>query len=371
MSPTYRNLFRHLVRPVRGGAAMLVIVFAFLISISLMSLFGLPLLLILCSWFFKYAYVLFDHTVRGFDEPPVLDASMVNPISEQRPLAQLGILVVLGSIITFANIYVGFAFAAVLTCAVLFFLPASIAILGLESNPFKAMYPVAWLKMMHGLGPLYAFVLEVIAAEVVLLFVLHHVGVWAVLLTALDMFAVLSIFSLLGGALYERRHEMGLDTYTSPEQDAERERKQEVRDNDKMVTEAYGLMRADAHLKSWELMQNWLASRGDEPHDLGWLCERVAAWDDPRYLVRMTEEHIARLVVLKKNSEAIAVLSKRIGADPTFRPKTAADTLLLAQYAVRGGGAPRLARTLLSDFSTRFPGDPRVGIADALAQQIA
>jgi hypothetical protein len=350
---------------------MLVIVFAFLISISLMSIAGLPMLLILSSWFFKYAYVLFDHTARGFDEPPVLDISMVNPISEQRPLAQLGILVVLGSIIAFANVYVGPVLGIILTCAVLFFLPASIAILGLESNPFKALYPVAWIKMMHGLGPLYAFVLAVIAAEIVLLAVLRQIGIWSVVLTAIDMFAVLSIFSVLGGALYERRHEMGLDTFTSPEQDAERERKHELRKNEIIITEAYGLMRADAHVKSWELMQNWVASRGNQPHDLGWLCERVAAWDDPRYLVRMTEEHIARLVALKKISEAIAVLSKRLSTDPNFRPKSAADTLALAQFAARGGGAPRLARTLLSDFSTRFPGDPRVGNAEALAQQLA
>jgi hypothetical protein len=164
---------------------------------------------------------------------------------------------------------------------------------------------------------------------------------------------------------------MGLDTYTSPEQDAERERKLELRDNEKMVTEAYGLMRADAHVKAWELMQTWVASRGNEPHDLEWLCERVSSWDDPRYLVRMTEEHIARLMALKRTSEALTVVTKRLSADPSFRPKSAADTLSLAQLAARGGGAPRIARTLLSDYATRFPGDPRLSIAEALAQHLA
>jgi hypothetical protein len=376
MPPTHTNLLRHLLRPARGGAAMLVIVFAFLISIATPStlvgqLAGLPLVLILLSWFFKYAYILFDHTARGFDEPPVLDISMVNPFSEQRPLAQLAILVVLGSVIAAAYVYVGTVAAAVLTCAVLFFIPASIAILGLESNPFKAMYPVAWLRMMHGLGPLYAFVLEVIAAEAVILGVLHYLRVWAIALTMLDMFAVLSVFSVLGGALYERRHEMGLDTYTSPEQDAERERKLELRKNEKVVTEAYGLMRADAHVKAWDLMQGWVAARGNEPHDLEWLSERVSSWGDPRYLVRMTEEHVARLMVLKKTSEALTVLTKRLDADPSFRPKSAADTLSLAQLAARGGGAPRIARILLSDYATRFPGDPRLSIAEALSQHLA
>jgi hypothetical protein len=370
MPPTYRNLLRHLLRPARGGAAMLIIVFAILLSIASMSIFGLPLLLIISSWFFKYAYILFDHTSRGFDEPPVLDISMMNPISEQRPVAQLLILIVLGSIIAAANVYVGAWVATLLTLAVLFFLPASVAILGLESNPFKALYPVAWVRMMHGLGILYVVVLALIAVEFLLLSLLQKLGLWAVVVNALDMFAVLSVFSVLGGALYERRHEMHLDTWKSPEQDAERDRKAELRENEKLVHEAYGLMRADAHVKCWELMHNWVLSRGNEPHDLGWLAERVASWEDPRYVTRFTEEHLQRLLALQKNSEALKVLERRLTVDPAFRPKTSADTLGLAQLAARGGGAPRLARALLSDFATRFPGDPRVGIAESLAQHL-
>ena len=48
---------------------------------------GIPLAFIVGSWFFKYAYILFDHVVRGVEEPPVLDITMVNPVNEQRPLA--------------------------------------------------------------------------------------------------------------------------------------------------------------------------------------------------------------------------------------------------------------------------------------------
>jgi hypothetical protein len=56
--------------------------------------------------------------------------------------------------------------------------------------------------------------------------------------------------------------------------------------------------------------------------------------------------------------------------DPAFRPKSAADTLSIAQLAARGGGNPRLAKVLLSDFAARFAGDPRVAVAAALAQHL-
>jgi hypothetical protein len=45
--------------------------------------------------------------------------------------------------------------------------------------------------------------------------------------------------------------------------------------------------------------------------------------------------------------------------------------LTVAQLAARGGGMPRVARTLLSDFTARFEGDPRVAVAAALAQHLS
>src|SRR5580693_8707425 len=91
------NSIRHLLRPARGGAAAVLIVFAMLLAIASKAglIRGLVMTVFLASWFFKYAYVLFDHTVRGFDEPPVLDVDMLNPLNEQRPFAQVVILVLI------------------------------------------------------------------------------------------------------------------------------------------------------------------------------------------------------------------------------------------------------------------------------------
>jgi hypothetical protein len=365
------KIIPHLLRPARGGAAGVVIVFALLLSIAAKAgLIGLPLALILTSWFFKYAYILFDHTVRGFDEPPALDIQMLNPLDEQRPLAQVVILGLIYAAVYFAQAKMGPTPGRVIAVAAALFLPASVAILGLERNILKAAYPVAWVRMILGLGSMYALVLAIIGGYSLLIALLGRWELWLPVQIAIYMFCILSIFSVLGGALYERRHELGLETWASPERTEELQRKHDLRDSEKAVTDAYGQMRVGSHTQAWQQLQTWLTSRGNAPDDYRWLCGRVAAWGDPRYITRLTEDYVDRLLALKRNGEALDVVARRLGQDPTFRPKSAAATLQIARMAAGGGGTPRVARTLLADFPARFAGDPSVAAADALARHL-
>jgi hypothetical protein len=126
-NPVFIKLVHHL-RPTRGGAAAVVVVFALLLFLAdIAGWMGIPLALLLASWFFKYAYILFDHTVRGFDEPPTLDIQMMNPIDEQRPLAQLGILGLLYGAVKLLQGYWGSAATIAAAVVLAFFLPASVA----------------------------------------------------------------------------------------------------------------------------------------------------------------------------------------------------------------------------------------------------
>jgi hypothetical protein len=372
MDQSHRKILRHLLRPTRGGAAGVLIVFAVLLTVAVRApwLTGIPLAFILTSWFFKYAYILFDHTVRGFDEPPTLDIQMLNPLDEQRPLAQVAILGLIYFAVKFAQGLMGSTVAVVLAVVAALLLPASVAVLGLEGNIFKAAYPVAWVRMVLGLGPLYVLVLAIIGGYSLLIALLARSELWLPLQIAIFMFCILSVFSVLGGALYERRHELELEPWDSPERTHARLQARELRQSEAEITEAYGQMRAGSHTRAWELLQAWLASRGHAPDDYRWLCGRVAAWDDPRYVTRLTEDYVDRLLVLKRNGEALDVVAARLGQDPSFRPKSAAATLQIARIAAAGAGVPRVARTLLADFPVRFPGDPNVVAADALARHL-
>jgi hypothetical protein len=365
------KIIPHLIRPIRGGSAGVLIVFAVLLSVAAKSgLLGIPLALILTSWFFKYAYILFDHTVRGMDEPPTLDIQMLNPLDEQRPLAQVAILGLIYVAVNFVATHLGPAAAICLAVAALLLLPASVAILGLDGNVFKAANPMAWVHLVLRLGPMYALVLAIIGGYAFLIALLARWELWLPVQIAIYMFCILSVFSVLGGALYERRHALGLETWVSPERTEERRDKEELRQSEQEVMEAYGKMRAGSHTQAWSMLQSWLTTRGNAPDDYRWLCGRVATWDDPRYATRLTEDYVDRLLALKRTGEALDVVAARLAEDPAFRPKSAAATLQIARIAAGGGGKSRVARALLADFAARFAGDPSVAAAVELARHL-
>jgi hypothetical protein len=366
-----KAILRHLTRPARGGAAAVLVVFALLLFIATKArIAGIPLALILFSWFFKYAYVLFDHTVRGFDEPPTLDIDMLNPLDEQRPLAQLLILGLIYLAVKFASDTIGSPAAIILAAVFALLLPASVAVLGLEGNILKAAYPVAWVRLVWNLGPVYLLVLAIIGGYTLLIVLLGRWELWLPLQIAIFMFCILSVFSVLGGALYERRHELGLETYHSPERTEERVRAQERRQSEHELAEAYGKVRAGSHTAAWQQLQTWLTAHGNSPENYHWICERVASWGDLRYVTRLTEDYVDRLLTLKRNGEALNVVAQRLREDPSFRPKSASATLQIARLAAAGGGTTGVARALLADFSTRFAGDPSIVAADALSRQL-
>jgi hypothetical protein len=145
--------------------------------------------------------------------------------------------------------------------------------------------------------------------------------------------------------------------------------KGEPGDDTAVLQDAHDSMQCGNHARSWRVLSEWLRSRGDQPADYAWLSARLLDWEDSRVISRLTEARVERLLALRRSTEALQVLAQRLTADPHFRPVSAADTLMLAQIAARGG-AQRISRVLLSDFSVRFAGDPRVSVSEALKRRL-
>ncbi len=183
------------------------------------------------------------------------------------------------------------------------------------------------------------------------------------------LFAILSIISMLGGAVYTRRDELGIEAWHSPERREERQRREALKKNEQVIDLAFNQARLGAHVNATKILIEWLKSRGSSPEDFHWLCMRLASWGDARHLKRITAEYVDRLLHLRRNSDALDLVGQRIMTHPDFRPSNAATTLIIAQIAARGG-SPRLARALLADFAARYAGEPSVAAAVRLAHEM-
>ena len=361
----------HLLRPLKGGAPSLIIVFAIGITIAESAgLIGIALGLILLSWYSKYAFILFDHVVSGVEEPPALDIQMVNPADEQRPLAMLCILAGMYWLCHALSAFVAGWVGAVAAGVLLFCLPACAAVLGLESSVFKALNPAAWFRIVSGLRGLYLVLIALIAVYVFVIMEISRFELWRPVQLALLLFSGLSIFSLLAGFLYERRDEVGMEVVHSPEKTEARKVADDISAAAKLVDTAYGQMRSSQHIEAWKTLSDWLSSRGHDLKDYEWLSGRIDTWGDQRYRNRIAEEYIDRLMAANRNSLALEVAARALKRDAQFRPKSAQATLRLAHIAA-SGGAPRTARALLEDFAKKFDGSPEIDAAAMLAQRLA
>lgn len=360
----------HLTRPLKGGAPSLIVIFSLGLTIAEKAgLLGLALGLILSSWFWKYAFILFDYTARGVPEPPALDIQMVNPVDEQRPLALLFILCSMYAV-CHALVASEWARMAFLVGAVFVLcLPAIVAVLALERNIVLAINPNAWYRLIRELGWHYLLALGVAALYAILLNWIWAANFWRPVQLATTLFCSLSLFSLLAGLLYDHRDQIGLEVWHSPERTRARGDSEDLSQSAKVIDEAYGQMRAGKHVAAWKIITDWLSARNHRIADYAWLCQRVETWGDARYRTRLTEDFLEKLLTTNGTGQALDVLTRTIRRDRNFRPKSGQSTLRLAHVAA-AGGSPKLALLLVEDFAARFPDDANIGAAGVLSSRL-
>jgi hypothetical protein len=362
-------LFRHLFRPLDTTSLLLIVFFTLAFKFCLHGgIYGLIMSVLVLSWFFKYAYVLVDATANGVKETPVLSAEMLNPLDEQRPAAQLIICVGVG----WLSYWVGGIPGIVIAVLGLLYLPASVAVLGASSRALEAVNPLALTRTIIGLGAYYPLMLGVIAVYAFAVIVLSRTNVWETLEIAFILFCVLSIFSGLGGALYERRHELGFDATHTPERIAERAERERSRDRAKALDEVYGEARGGNFMAARDSLLRWLRQvDADElEQDVRYICSQARTWQDEKAFVFVSRFLISQLVEMNKTGTVVEVVDQVLQRAPALKLGTASDTVKIATLA-RAAGKRALALRVLAQFEAQFPGDARIDEVVSLRSQIA
>ena len=343
--------------PFRGGALALWLVFTLGLYLALhASLMGIPLALVLISWFFKYCFILLDAIVTGATEPPVLSVEMVNPLNEQRPLGQ-ALLITGGVLLTLAvKRSVGTVPAWGCGALLLALLPASIATMGLSSNVFRAAWPPDLWSVVRGIGQRdYLILVSAIPGLAVVFVMLLQFGAPLLLCFAACQMFLLLAFALVGSALHEHRLELGIEYRTLRERIAERDERELESERNRVLVHAYMKFRVGKPLEGWQEIQTWLESQraGIDPTDRllpehRAVLEITSRWEDVRAADRLTNDLVELYFVRRETGRALEVVEQRLVSNPNYRPKHQAHTVRLAELAT-AAGKRTLRRQLVPD----------------------
>lgn len=287
---------------------------------------------------------------------------MLNPV-EQRPLAQLIICCAIGWVVY----RLGGAAGALVAVIGLLYLPASIAVLGASSRAFEAINPLALTRVIRALGGYYVLVLGVIALYAFTILLLYRFDLPEALRVGFVLFSVLSIFALLGGALYERRHVLGLEPTHSPERRAEREDRERSRERAKALDVIYGEARGGNFMASRDSLLHWM--RHEDPdwleRDVLFFFGEARTWQDEKAFIFVSRFLISQLIERGKTGTAVEVVSGVLERAPALKLGTATDTVKIATLA-RAAGKRSLALRVLAPFESQFPGDAHTSEVVAL-----
>ncbi|HEX3838858.1 MAG TPA: hypothetical protein VHW25_18030 [Steroidobacteraceae bacterium] len=339
--------------PFHSAPLILVVVLTILwtLFIKFGRFIGIPADFILLSWFFKYCYALLDAVVAGHKDLPVMSVEMINPVDEQRPLIQ-AIMVSLGFIASWWVYHsIGPMEGIGLGVVLLIALPATVALLAISDSWVHAISPVAIGRVVKGLGLSYVGAVLVTLGGALAIIILALGLDSLLLILALAQFVLLAMFSFIGGAIFESRVELQLDTRTHGERVAERDDKHHADARGAVLDRAYALLRLKRRSEAWTHLQAWMRQHCPATHpftEYHALQEATCSWDEPIIGDQVTNEYLGRLLANDETGMALEALQVRLKSNPGYYPQGQAYAQRLTEL-VRLSGRKALSRQLLAN----------------------
>jgi hypothetical protein len=348
---------RYLLMPFRAAPLILVLILTILwtLFIKLGRFIGIPADFILLSWFFKYCFALLDAVVAGHNDLPVMSVEMVNPVNEQRPLLQ-AIMVSLGFIASWWVYHsiaplAGLGVGAVLLTA----LPATVALLAISDSWVHAVSPLAIGRVVKGLGWNYVGVLAITLGGALAILVLALNLDSLVLILALAQLLFIAMFCYIGGAIFESRVELQLDTRTHGERLAERDERHHADARGAVLDRTYALLRLKRRSEAWANLEAWIRKHCPDTHpftEYHALQQATCAWDEPIIGDQVTNEYLGKLLANGETGMALEALQIRLSSNPGYYPQGQAYATRLTEL-VTLSGRKGLRRQLLANAQAR------------------
>lgn len=356
---TPAKVLHYLTLPLRTTGLILIAVLSVVLLIAARAgLTGTLLALAAFVALVKYGYVLLERVANGATEPPVMSFEMISPFEGIESLVHLVLAILTAGAAAHLRAVGEVRWALMLCVAVLFVLPASVGALGLTGSAVQALNPWKLWAIVRELGVVYAAILAVALSYGLALVLLAKADLPSLPMLAVGMFAWLSTYSFIGGALYEARDGLGHEPVDSPERRDGRAGRELERERLRLFDTIYAEARGGNLAGAWKTLLGELDQRGFDPELCDWFLDRLTALADKStanaLANRLAREAVGRFLD-RDNGRVVRIAGARLRSDPRFRPRSAAETLRVASLA-RLGGDPALAQALLVDFEQHFPG---------------
>lgn len=329
-----------LLVPLRLAGLMTLIVLSAVLVAAVMTVpFGLPLMFILLSWFFKYSFVFFDRLVGGEAEAPVLSTEMIlASMGESRVVVPL-LLVIVGFFASGVGTYLlGGVVAALLAVGAILWLPAVLAVQGWTGIVARSLDPGTCRTMVRSLGADYLWIVGCTSVVVVISVVIPSiVDVPLMLRIGLLLYAWLAVIAVVGGALHAKREVIAQNILLVVPQLRPMSDEELAKLREGWVDSIYAAWRGNALDEAWDTVVARLNESSSPLDELRWLYGRVAAWQPQHFSNRVAEEMLWRLLNEGRDGEALRVARERLTIDPSFRPRTKDERSRLAELARQWG----------------------------------
>jgi hypothetical protein len=319
-----------------------------LLTTAVLSLFVIWVMLV---WLTNYAVRLIDDAANGVRESGAATVEMMtDPYLDSRCWVHPVLAVALGVL---HYVYPQWPVWPTLLAAVLLF-PASLGACAMSGHALDALNPRAMLGVVQGLGPWYALLVLLLALCAMISVVLARQLQLGAVLIAIEQLLLLIIYAAIGGALYQRRIELGFQPRISPERKADSAEEERIARRQTFLDGLYNDLRLRETKRAIVTARQWFAGAqaGHLASDVHALMAAARNWTELRDYPRLLQGLMPVLLERRQPALAYSIAEAGLALDSGFGAVEESDSVTLVDYAL-ATGRRRAATQLLDNYLQR------------------
>jgi len=315
------DFVRELLYPLTDMAIIMAMLFfwvAFAIA-QAGGLLGLWLLILLTPAYFRYLLYLLEARASG-NEAPVPTAEMFDPAENFWSLTPL----ILVALVIWGGIAIadfGWAWSLVYGIAILFVMPASMAILAVTHSPLESLNPAAIVRMFRVCGSDYFLVPAAVVGITLFLATLGQLGLPLFFVDLGTSYQSVLVFTLTGAILRAKGVSFELKLEDAVERSEEEIAGDLEKEREKVASHAYGFISRGNREGGFAHIMDWIQNEPDVHEASAWFFSKMMKWEVKDPALFYAQIYIAHLLHHNEEAKVLKLVSICLHENPTWKPK--------------------------------------------------